>query len=977
MYLKCIKAFGFKSFADKTELEFKPGITGIVGPNGSGKSNVVDAVRWVLGEQSIKALRGNSSMTDVIFAGSESRNPSTRASVALIFDNTDHYLNSEYNEIEVKRIVYKTGENEYYLNNQKVRLKDITDLFIDSGAGKESFNIISQGAVSDIILSKPEDRRVIFEEAAGVLKYKKRKEESLKKLDKTNENLTRITLLTDEINKTLLPLKDQSEKALKYQELKRDLESTEISVLAEDITKLNEEHLSLNNRLNELNNEINNYDLANSEDQVKIEQLKLKTLKLDETIDKLTNNLVSLEHDIISLSSQKQLIIERQKYQVDSKTLDITILQLEEEYSQLKKNLNLAESNLTNTKNNISSLNDKLIDLTKNYQNIKENKTTIEQKINNLNKEILTIENQIELKKSNLESDAMIPSSVRHVINNNRIAGVYNILSKIINVKDEYNLAIDVALGYNKNVVVVDNQEVAKNAITYLKENNLGRVTFFPLNVIKPKFIDQETLHLLQSNKEFIDVASKLVSCDKKYENIIENQLGNIVIVKDINALNKIGKVINYKYRIVSLTGEVISPGGAITGGTITSSTIKEKLALEELKNILSNKQILLNNYNKDLTKIYEEYQNSSNLIENINKELIKNNEIKNQQEILFNDLLTKVNEKAQELNGTKNMKESKLDKELKETIDNYYNKLAEKEIIDKQLKELKDNKFDISNEISLLEQKNNKFKENYNKLNNEIKNIEIKLGKIDVKLDNFLIQLNENYNLTYEKAKKDYPLLINIDAARLNVAKIKDSIKDLGEINIGSISEFERLNERYTFLTTQKEELLTSTKSLLDIIHEMDEIMIDRFKITFKQINAEFAQVFRKLFKGGHGELILTDENDMLHTGVMIKAEPPGKKLKNIEALSGGEMTLTSIALLFAILNVKPVPFCILDEIEAALDEANVDGFGKYLLSKKEKSQFIVITHKKRTMEYADSLYGITMQESGVSKLVSVKLEN
>ena len=650
---------------------------------------------------------------------------------------------------------------------------------------------------------------------------------------------------------------------------------------------------------------------------------------------------------------------------------------VEEEYSQLKKNLNLAESNLTNTKNNISSLNDELIDLTKNYQNIKENKTTIEQKINNLNKEILTIENQIELKKSNLESDAMIPSSVRHVINNNRIAGVHNILSKIINVKDEYNLAIDVALGYNKNVVVVDNQEVAKNAITYLKENNLGRVTFFPLNVIKPKFIDQETLHLLQSNKEFIDVASKLVSCDKKYENIIENQLGNIVIVKEINALNKIGKVINYKYRIVSLTGEVISPGGAITGGTITSSTIKEKLALEELKNILSNKQILLNNYNKDLTKIYEEYQNSSNLIENINKELIKNNEIKNQQEILFNNLLTKVNEKAQELNGTKNMKESKLDKELKETIDNYYNKLAEKEIIDKQLKELKDNKFDISNEISLLEQKNNKFKENYNKLNNEIKNIEIKLGKIDVKLDNFLIQLNENYNLTYEKAKKDYPLLINIDAARLNVAKIKDSIKDLGEINIGSISEFERLNERYTFLTTQKEELLTSTKSLLDIIHEMDEIMIDRFKITFKQINAEFAQVFRKLFKGGHGELILTDENDMLHTGVMIKAEPPGKKLKNIEALSGGEMTLTSIALLFAILNVKPVPFCILDEIEAALDEANVDGFGKYLLSKKEKSQFIVITHKKRTMEYADSLYGITMQESGVSKLVSVKLEN
>ena len=976
MYLKCIKINGFKSFADKIDLEFKNGITAIVGPNGSGKSNIVDAVRWVLGEQSVKALRGNSSMSDVIFAGSASRPGATRASVALIFDNTDRYLKSEFNEVEIKRVVYKTGENDYFINNEKVRLKDIINLFMDTGAGKEAFNIISQGAVTNVILSKPEDRRSIIEEAAGVLKYKTRKEETLKKLDKTNENITRIDLLTKELETTLLPLKEQREVALKYEEYKRDLEGMEISLIASDITNYSNEYKVLETKLKGLNDNTLDYDNNTKKDQAKLEKLKLESLVLDEKIEEANKNLIEIEKQIADLAKERQVIIERQKFAPDAKQLNTIILELEEQIAKLTKNKNVLEKEILDIESNSSKLNEEISNLTNESNGLKDNLNKVNIAINELERRNVYLDNQINVKTEMLESDALLPNAVRYVLGNKRIKGIYTNVGNAIKPKENMDVAIDVALGASKNVVITENANTAKEAIGYLKQNKLGRVTFFPLDVIKPRFLDSEILELASSTEGFIDIASNLVNYDEKYKNIALNLLGNILVVKDIDTLNTLGKKIKYRTKIVSLTGEVLASGGAITGGVIASSSIKEKTILDNMKTERESNLEALKGYEKDKVKYQKEFDTLINNINTKRNDLGLALEKKARVTISLNDLNRELEEAQSEFKGSKSMQDNSLDKELEKVIKTYYEKVEEKELKTKELGGLKDNKSELTNEIAELEQNISKTKESYNKILNETKEAEVRLGKLDVLLDNLILNLNEDYSITYEKAAADYPLVMDAEVVRTNVGHLKNKIKDLGEVNTGSIKEYDRLNERYVYLNNQKNELNDSVNSLLEIINEMDEIMITRFKDTFDKVNQEFASVFRKLFKGGEAHLALTSD-DILTTGIEIMACPPGKKIKNISALSGGEMTLTSISLLFAILNVKPVPFCILDEIEAALDDVNVAEFGKYLVAKKDNSQFIVITHKKKTMEYADSLYGITMQESGVSKLVSVKLEN
>ncbi len=976
MYLKCIKINGFKSFADKIDLEFKNDITAIVGPNGSGKSNIVDAVRWVLGEQSVKALRGSTSMSDVIFAGSATRPGATRASVALIFDNTDHYLKSEFNEVEVKRVVYKTGENDYFINNEKVRLKDIINLFMDTGAGKEAFNIISQGAVTNIILSKPEDRRSIIEEAAGVLKYKTRKEETLKKLAKTNENITRIDLLTKELETTLNPLKEQKDLALKYEEYKKDLESMEISLIANDITSYSSEYKDLETKLKTLNDNTLDYDTTTKKDQAQLEKLKLENIVLDEKIEKENSSLIEIEKKITELAKERQVIIERQKFNIDNTKLDTLILELKEKIAKLTKSKNVLENDLTNCNNVIKDYTTTIDSLTNNSTTIENKLTKITTKINDIEKRNIYLDNQITIKTELLESNALLPNAVKYILENKRLNGIYTNVGNAIKPQDKMDLAIDVALGSSKNIIITEDSASAKEAINYLKQNKLGRVTFFPLDVIKPRFLDKEILDIASSTKNFLGVASTLVNYDPQYQNIALNLLGNILVVKDIDTLNTLGKKIKYRAKIVSLTGEVLASGGAITGGIINSGTFKEKSLLDTLKAELTSNQDILTTQNKEKNFLTKELTNlTSTILEtknNLGLELDK----QTRYQTALNELNLELKEASSELNREENMKGNTLDKELEKIIDDYYKALETKEINLKELNKLKDHKSEISTTIQEIEQNISKIKENYNKMLNESKDIEVRLGKLDVLLDNLILTLNEDYSITYEKAAADYPLVLEAEVVRTNVSHLKNKIKDLGEINLGSIKEYDRLNERYTYLNNQKEELNTSVNSLLEIIQEMDEIMKTRFKETFDKVNLEFATVFKKLFKGGDAHLALT-EDDLLTTGIEIMASPPGKKIKNIASLSGGEMTLTSISLLFAILNVKPVPFCILDEIEAALDDVNVVEFGKYLVSKKDNSQFIVITHKKKTMEYADTLYGITMQESGVSKLVSVKLES
>lgn len=978
MYLKNIRANGFKSFADKVDIEINRGITGVVGPNGSGKSNIVDAVKWVLGEQSVKALRGDSSMSDVIFAGSKSRGAQSRASVSLVFDNSDHYLNSEFNEIEIKRVVYKSGENEYYINNSKVRLKDITNLFLDSGAGKESFNIISQGAVADIINSKPEDRRVIFEEAAGVLKYKKRKEESFRKLDKTNENLARVNLLIDELLTTLTPLKEQSEKARKYLDYKGDLENIEIALIANDIEQLNEEYLKVKNHVNVLNEEVEKLNLNNTTDSSKVEKLKLNSLKLDEEIDKKNEIINNLTQEIVELQSKKQITLERQKYEVDDAKLQENILSLKEEVLNLKQMMDSFTNEILTLKNELEVKQLRSMELIKVSDEKKNRRNQLLSKIDLENRTIMNLNNKIDILTDNINNDTKLPYSVRNIINNVRLTGIYGVLGKLIEVPEKYVIAIETSLGANNNVLVVKDSNSAKEAINYLKDNKLGRATFFPVSIIKPRNVMYEDLQKIKDLDGFIGTADTLVKYDEKIMNVVLNQLGNVIVVSDIDTLNKVGKLINYKYKIVTIEGDIQYSGGAITGGTIknSSSVINQKYELDNLKKEVNSKKETLEKLEKELKEVNANLSSNAIDLENNQREVVLMTEKVQAKDNYLKEVKNNYDSKNSELEGALNKSNNSLDKELDEIVQLYYDKVALKEKESKELDKIKINKSELNTEIALLEKTYREMNREITSKQNELKIEEIKLGKMDVRLDNLLLTLNENYSLTYEKAHSDYSLDVEVETARLTVNNLKAKIKSLGEVNTGSIAEYERLNERYTFLTKQRDDLDKSVSSLLEVIQEMDELMKEKFVETFDRISVEFKEVFKKLFKGGEGVLELTDPSDILNTGIEISALPPGKKLNSIALLSGGEKTLTAIALLFAILNVKPVPFVILDEVEAALDEVNVDAFGNYLLSCKDRSQFIIITHKKRTMEYADALYGITMQESGVSKLVSVKLE-
>lgn len=978
MQLKNIKASGFKSFADKIEIDIKEGITGIVGPNGSGKSNIVDAVRWVLGEQSVKALRGSKEMSDVIFQGSASRKPLTRASVTLSFDNADHYLNSEYKDIEIKRIVYTTGENEYLLNNSKVRLKDITDLFLDSGAGKEAFSIISQGKIGEILNSKPEERRTIIEEAAGVLKYKKRKLESLKRLEKTNDNLSKVDLVIQELSVNIAPLREQSEKAHKYESFKSELENIEIALLINDITNLNREYEDLKKSAENLRNDISSIESSNSKDDALEEKMKLELLKLEADINRESQNLLKLTEELSSLEANKQLIIERKKYEVDDVKLESNILNLKEEIASLESNISSIRIDIEGLSEKSNTLRSKKQDLDNELKKTTATKGNLMSEIALKSRLMNETKNKLDIMTSNIENDTLIPFSVKSVLSNPRLKGLHGTLGKLIEIEEKYVTAIDTVLGSMQNVVICDDESCAKSAINYLKENKLGRVTFFPLNVIKGRFLDDNTYSRISNEEGFVGLASELVTYDIKYKNIVQNQLGNVIVVNNIDTLNKVGKMINYSYRIVSLDGEILHTGGSLTGG----SNKNNKNPLTEKNNIKSlerdvellNKDIEYNN--SKLNSVLEEEKIILSRINEVDMEIISLEESKRNKEAHLNTMNSNIASKKNELSGTEGIKSSTLDKELDDTIEKYYEKEKNKNQVISILDKLKSRKSDLNTELSEIDLLNKRQNTEYNRKVNDLKEIEIKLGKFDIKLDNLLLRLTEEYNVTYERARTTVEIPDDIESTRNRVQILRKNIKDLGEVNLGAISEYERINTRYEFLDNQRKDLKDSIDNILGVIDEMDATMEKEFQETFDKVNKEFKTVFSRLFKGGHGELVLTEPLNLLETGVDIIAEPPGKKLKNITLLSGGEKTLTAIALLFAILNVKVVPFCILDEVEAALDEANVDTFGTYLKEYEHKTQFIVITHKKKTMEYANTLYGITMQESGVSKLVSVKLE-
>ena len=979
MKLKSIRALGFKSFADKMEMEFKTPITAIVGPNGSGKSNIVDAIRWVLGEQSVKSLRGGGAMSDVIFAGSETRAPFKRAEVSLTFDNTSMFLNTSLTEVEVKRVLYFTGENEYYINNTKVRLKDITNLFLDSGLGMDSFNIISQGNIEAIVNAKPVERRYILESAAGVLKYRTRKNESLRKLEKTRDNLEKVELVIEELKTQVIPLKEQSEVAKKYLEYKSDLENKEIALTTYDITNLNKRYEEIDKIKASLNEKKEKSELKNTKEITLVEQLKTRMIHVEDDINKYSNDLILVNEELAKLNGEKMMLQERQSYEVSHEKVNNEYLKLQEEKLNILKRKETLESELTTLTSTLNNLENKKRDIEEKISifNVKFNRHKNE--MERLNRDIYSLQNKKDILENNILEDASVPYAVKNVLSHPRLKGIHNTIGKLINTKDIYLNAIDVTMGASSNFIVVDNESCAKEAIKYLKEQGLGRATFFPLNVIKGKEVPKSVIDSLKKETGFIDIASHLVEFEPTYKDIIENQLGNVLVAKDIDAMNRIGKSTGYRYRVVTLDGEIMHTGGSLTGGSLKKQTstlkLKSDLATTEKDlELVKENMTILQKKNIDFLKEQED-NNTTN--ESITREIISLSEKISQKKILVNDIKKEEENISIRLDGAQSIITNDTEKQMLSLLNSIKDKEIIKENLNNKLSELKSTRSDISSEINALDKEISEKNSEYHKILNEIHEYELETSKMDTKMDYLLNLLNETYHMTYEHAKREYTLDIASDIARESVSSLRKTMNRLGDVNIGSIKEYERVNERYTFLTSQKNDLDTSIADLLEIIKEMDEIMISRLTEAYEKISDEFERIFKKMFKGGSGKIKLTDPDNILETGIDIIAEPPGKKLNHIALLSGGEKTLTAISLLFAILNVYPVPFCVLDEVEAALDEANVDTFGKYLQEQEDKSEFILITHKKRTMEYAKTLYGITMQEQGVSKIVKVKLED
>ena len=977
MYLKEIQTYGFKSFADKINFEFTNNLNGIVGPNGSGKSNVVDAVRWVLGEQSGKQLR-LSDTSSVIFSGSKSRKPLNSAMVNIIFDNTDRYLPIDFNEVSIKRVLYRTGDNEYYLNGEKCRLKDITELLTDSGAAKESFNIIGQGKIDEILSTRPYDRRVIFEEAAGVLKYKKRKEEAIRKLDRTNNNINRVNDIISELETNLGPLKEQSEVAKKYLSIKDKLTNYDISLMIYDVDNYSKEFESNKEKINEFNDKITEFNTNNANYDVDLLNKKERVNKLNTLLGDMNNKVLEYTRELEQTDADIRLLKERKKYVSDNTDTN--------KIDDANRNLLEKKDLFGGISNEIKLLNEKIRlikgDIDKNtdsYNTIKSNITSINNKINDNDRLITNLNYNISYLEDTINNDGSVPNNIKKLLHNPLFNGVYGVISKLIDVDDKYALAVSTALGGAINYLVVSDRRLASRMVEYLKDNKLGRATFYPLDVIKARYIDTEITDKINNQDGYLGVISDYVKYDKKYENIILNQLGNVILVDNIENANKISSLINNRYKIVTLDGQIVNVGGSITGGDkiTTNSSIKQKYELSECKNKLKEVEKLnrnylkeVNDYNKELANFEKKLYECNTTYNNLNLQLSTKNDT-------LNDLSIQIANLEKEVKDIKNITNNKSDSEEKKLLEKYYDI---KEKIDNLNNDIDINKLERDNlnkDILEIEDISRTSIHNISKLEKDLKNIELKNSKLEVKIDTILNSLNEEYSITYSEAKEKYILEENANDIRKQVATLKDNMRDFGVVNIGAIDEYERINTRYEFLINQRNDLNKAEETLLEIINDMDNIMKDKFITSFNEIRLEFKKVFKELFRGGEADIYLTDPDNILETGIELEATPPGKRLKNIQALSGGERTFTAISLLFAILNVRPVPFCIFDEVEAALDDANVDIFGEYLAKYRDKTQFVIITHKKKTMEFIDTLYGITMQESGVSKRVSVKLNN
>ena len=1090
MYLKRIEIAGFKSFADKTVIDFENSVTAVVGPNGSGKSNITEAIRWVLGEQSAKSLRGGK-MPDIIFAGSDTRKQLNIAEVTVILDNSDHYLPLEYNEISVTRRYRRTGESEFFINKQSCRLKDIQELFLDSGLGKESFSIISQGKVEAIFSSKPEDRRGIFEEAAGVLKYKQRKKKAEQKLFETEDNLSRVQDIIHELEEQLTPLAAQSEAAKEFLRLKETLTQTDVSLMVAEIKTAKKDWDNKQAQLAKFNLELGKLSESIQEQESILAKQRKENAQADRLIEKNQQVLLDLSEKLKQTEGQKDVLQERTKHtQKSSQEYQTSLAEAQKKVKHFEKlqesllkevaeketEIQKAEASLIktqqelekyqkSTKELLAELRDQYVDLMQEQaavgnelkylerqyiQETAKSKQTlakqseVEASVDRLilQKEELT-QKQAQLKSSLTETKEKLEmiqqngkkfqealakeqpkmyqlmnqvqqlrarkkslqeiqenyfgfyQGVRLVLQHKQqLSGIVGAVAELIDVPADFTLAIETALGGAAQHVIVENEKDARQAITYLKQQRGGRATFLPLTTIKPRQLPAHILTQAAAVEGFIGIASEQVSYPDQIQTVVQNLLGTILLAKDLTSANAIAQTIRYQYRVVSLEGDVMNAGGSMTGGANKRGNQGSLFVQnQELKQLTSEFEEADKQLQAQEKKVQELQQETARLAEEQEVLRTRGEQLRFEEQEATNQLQNIINE-LERFEKEKQISTFET-RELQQFIEDY----------EKQTNELKDKQTDlesqrqkIDEEIKSLSQESDQMearraqvqsqkaqeqadlavlKEQFNHLQIQLRGARVQKDRAEMILDNHLTYLQSEYQLTFEKASQDYQETTDIEDSRTKVSSLKEQIEKLGPVNLNSIEQYEQVSERHTFLATQRDDLLAAKNQLFETMDEMDDEVRTRFKEVFEAIRQEFKIVFPNMFGGGKAELVLTEPTDLLKTGIEIEVQPPGKKLQSLSLLSGGERALTAIALLFSIIRVCPVPFCILDEVEAALDEANVKRFGRYLSDFQDDTQFIVVTHRKGTMVAADVLYGVTMQESGVSKIVSVRMED
>jgi len=1186
LYLKRLEIYGFKSFANRVSIEFDRGITAIVGPNGSGKSNIVDAIRWVLGEQSPKTLRGGR-MEDVIFSGTQTRKPLGFAEVTLVLDNSDGVLPTDYSEVSVTRRVFRSGESEYYINRSPCRLKDIIEMFVDTGVGKDGYSIIGQGRVEEILSMHSESRREIFEEAAGIMKYKLRREEAQRKLQKAHENLVRVEDILAELHQQLTPLESQARIAQQYLDLRERLKILEINRFVAQYNRYVNRIKGIKDQIELIDGDIINHkEQLSNDEQAKYElQDKLESLQKD--IERYNESRHSLIQKIESAKSEKRLIHEKiNQYIRDNQRLKTEIREHEEyirqnesridffrqekqandeilkvkktELSELNSGLNrvqdeldnrqqLAENqrrgvvriinriaeyrnnivkNQTRSENILESYNNtrKLIDLrTDEKARLESSEKQIKDRLNNIRAEKDSIISQCNDLKAKINSNREVVDRYRKAIQTgkqrleglrsryqllndmsityegfsraiyrivaesrrnkllaNKICGV---VAELIEVPREYELAIEIALGNSLQHIVTESEEDAKYLIEFLRKNKYGRATFLPISSVRPRGLtrkEKEALNL----PGCVGIASQLIQFDPRYTDIFENLLGRVVITETLDHAIAMAKKFGYTFRIVTLQGDVLHPGGSISGGSSeqrNTGLLGRKREMSELQQAIRDEE---NSIARDQTKLSEKEKECEELelelsrnedrlqqqelirtaeeekalhianeLRKINKELAElhskanklNDELKLVQELIDNQL-KEVNRLEEQNAGVQNVLES-MDIDLKESIkqkEKLESQIAEirvelasleqkgtavsqqilylesdvnrnKESIGRKLELIKINSNEVEkqkdalnlhqkdieywqNEIDKLctllrnkEEEKNEYNDQMKALDQRIKKLteaigsitdkkhrfEVQLSRLEAELENLLNNMWDEYGITYNSALDYLDDSIKMNNINVEIQSIKEKIAALGEVNINAIDELKRVRERYRFLEMQRSDLIEAKEDLSRVIRQITKQMEDKFAQEFEQINRHFQEVFTKLFGGGTARLILEDQTDILNSGIEIVAQPPGKKLQNISLLSGGEKALTAIAILFAILKRKPTAFCVLDEIETSLDEGNLDNLGQFIKEFSKDTQFIVVTHRRNTMQVSDVLYGIVMEEKGVSNLVSVRLED